>query len=490
MKGSPCFSCCHALRRNSVKKNVNHNQMSRTVKNYRCFCNTESAYVYTWSTTAPTTCPNNNTHTIDPNSIVVVDSVSSTETAVSNLPKTPFNEVRVAERTRVIELKSVFGISSLRDIVTTTGTGSVTNTLGDPEFTMTVSGANDTAQLQSADRGRYVAGLQGEVGMACRLPASLTGNQVIKIGIFDNSNGLYFKYTAAGMFACVLRDGVEIATPQSQWNIDKFDGTGPSGVNGIDYSKGIIFIIDFTWYGYGGIIWSINTSINTTQTSWYAHHYSPQGQTSIKNPNLPLTVTMANNGTVANRSIYVAGRQFSLLGKYNPIYRLNSVYATAATVNSTTFVPIISIRRKTGYLGNPIKLDQCDFIASANMIIQVRVLSTSPDGTTITGGGSLSTTAATNTSANLLPWANIPDTSPNDTAAQCYIVPQPNPTASISGGIPIWCGMVSGTNNASGTGSLDAPYMLPEYYIMTICARLISGNNGNLSVAMRWTEEW
>ena len=38
-----------------------------------------------------------------------------------------FNELMVAQRTPVIELKSVYGLSDLRDIVETTDSGTVTN---------------------------------------------------------------------------------------------------------------------------------------------------------------------------------------------------------------------------------------------------------------------------------------------------------------------------------------------------------------------------
>lgn len=47
-----------------------------TVNRYRIFCNTENTYVYTWSTSPPTTCPNNNTHTVDAQSVTLIDSVS------------------------------------------------------------------------------------------------------------------------------------------------------------------------------------------------------------------------------------------------------------------------------------------------------------------------------------------------------------------------------------------------------------------------------
>jgi len=44
----------------------------------------------------------------------------------------------------------------------------------------------------------------------------------------------------------------DIKTPQSSFNIDKLDGTGPSGYN-IDLSKMQMFYIDYSWYGAGFI---------------------------------------------------------------------------------------------------------------------------------------------------------------------------------------------------------------------------------------------
>lgn len=57
--------------------------MSETVYKYRCYCNTELAYVYTWATSEPTVCPNNNTHSIDTNSIAIVETVSTTTVKAS-----------------------------------------------------------------------------------------------------------------------------------------------------------------------------------------------------------------------------------------------------------------------------------------------------------------------------------------------------------------------------------------------------------------------
>jgi len=50
----------------------------------------------------------------------------------------------------------------------------------------------------------------------------------------------------------------EIRTPQFQWNLDTFDGTGPSGFN-MDHTKIQMIYIDYSWYGAGFIRWGART---------------------------------------------------------------------------------------------------------------------------------------------------------------------------------------------------------------------------------------
>lgn len=431
--------------------------MNRDVNEYRVFCNTENKYVYTWSDRAPVSCPNNGSHTID---LTKVSSVGKLPLTV--FPTTSFEELRVAERTTIIELKSVFGKSSLRDVYVETGTATITNNVGDAEYNLKVIGANDEAWLRSAERGRYVAGLQGEVGIACRLPEALTGNQTLKIGLFDETNGFYFMHSSNVMSAVVLRDGTANVIPMTSFNVDKFDGTGPSRYV-LDPTDGIIYTIRFSWYGYGNIEFRLNTTnAELKQSSWLGHIYNPQAQTSVKTPNLPISIRLQNNGTVATRSSFVAGRQYSLLGKYDPITRVNSAYRTGISVNSsTTFVHIVSIRRKTGYLGNPIKAFSVDAIATSDVILQIRTQCT------LTGPS----------------WVAPNDTNASDTAIECDTT-----SSAVTGGKPIWTGLLGGTRGV--TSRLEIDFDLPEYDTLTLVAKSVTGGNNVMSCVFRWTEGW
>jgi len=62
-----CYGCVHA---------------ATTVYKYRLYCITEAANVYTWSENAPTQCPNNTAHVINPNSISIMDQVATNEISI------------------------------------------------------------------------------------------------------------------------------------------------------------------------------------------------------------------------------------------------------------------------------------------------------------------------------------------------------------------------------------------------------------------------
>jgi len=102
---------------------------------------------------------------------------------------------------------------------------------------------------------------------------------------------------------------VETKVAQSAFNIDRLDGTGPSGYN-LDLSKMQMFFIDYSWYGAGTIRWGIRA---TDGNVIYCHRMANNNVNSeayMRSGNLParyetttqavstfLTATLANNAT-------------------------------------------------------------------------------------------------------------------------------------------------------------------------------------------------
>jgi len=60
----------------------------------------------------------------------------------------------------------------------------------------------------------------------------------------------YRGITLSGKSVAVVSELIETRIPQSSWNLDRMDGTGPSGYN-LDLSKIQMFYIDYSWYGAG-----------------------------------------------------------------------------------------------------------------------------------------------------------------------------------------------------------------------------------------------
>jgi len=63
-------------------------------------------------------------------------------------------------------------------------------------------------------------------------------------------------YRGASTDYAILSKTQEVRVPQSEFNIDKLDGTGPSQYN-IDLGKMQMFYIDYTWYGAGFVRWGV-----------------------------------------------------------------------------------------------------------------------------------------------------------------------------------------------------------------------------------------
>jgi len=70
----------------------------------------------------------------------------------------------------------------------------------------------------------------------------------------DTSLTISPSYRGASAEYVIMSETIDTKYPQSSWNIDKCDGTGPSGYN-IDLTKMQMFYMDYSWYGAGFIRW-------------------------------------------------------------------------------------------------------------------------------------------------------------------------------------------------------------------------------------------
>jgi hypothetical protein len=105
---------------------------------------------------------------------------------------------------------------------------------------------------------------------------------------------------------------VEVKIPQSQFNLDKIDGTGPSGYN-IDLTKMQMFYIDYSWYGAGFVRWGVrgsegdiiyvhklaNNNVNS-EAYMRSGNLPARYETITESPFTNLTATLASGDTTIN----------------------------------------------------------------------------------------------------------------------------------------------------------------------------------------------
>lgn len=274
----------------------------------------------------------------DENALYVKD-VSGTDQSLNREPnyRTSFNEQRYAERTNIWNLSSIYPLSLLNDVVK--GTGSVVHE-GDL-YKLAPGAIHESAQI-----GRYHPGYQVEAGQGVLID---TTTESARFGYYDDNNGMWWHYDAGSpdLFSVGIRkNGNDIReVNRSQWNIDKLDGTGPSGIDLADGFSGIVFQELFGWYGFLPLSWWVTDYRTGKMPETYPVHISGIFDgTSIANPNLPVRVE--NEGT--SGFVYTAGRQFSVIGKFNPPSRTVSAFNENKVSLGTEWTPIISARRKAG----------------------------------------------------------------------------------------------------------------------------------------------
>lgn len=126
----------------------------------------------------------------------------------------------------------------------------------------------------------------------------------------DTSLSISPSYRGTTSSYAIVSRTVDTRIPQSSWNLDKCDGTGPSGFN-IDLSKMQMFYIDYSWYGAGFIRWGfrgstgdviychklINNNVNS-EAYMRSGNLPARYESTTEPPKTQLTTTLLNTDTV------------------------------------------------------------------------------------------------------------------------------------------------------------------------------------------------
>jgi hypothetical protein len=312
-------------------------------------------------------CVNSNLETID-NTLNVGAAVTLTNTPQLD----SFGRLRVSEPFTLFDSSHRFDDNGLWATSTATGGTSVFNTnqgLVDLNVTA-VSGSSvlrETIKVFSYQPGKSLLVLNTFV-----MSSAKTG-LTQRVGYFGTDNGYYLEQveTTVQLVERSSVTGAVVNTPvlQANWNGDKLDGSGTSGLT-LDLSKSQILWADFEWLGVGSVRMGfvINGQFIVCHTF---HHANLLASTYITTASLPLRYEIFNTaGTTGSSTLkqicstVISEGGYELKGSQQAVGTPITTPRTFAVAG--TFYPIVSIRLQSTRLDAIVIATAISFLGLGN----------------------------------------------------------------------------------------------------------------------------
>lgn len=210
--------------------------------------------------------------------------------------------------------------------------------------------------------------------------ASGKANLRQRVGLFSAQNGIFFEQDGTQNYL-VLRSYVsgavnETKVAQSNWNVDAFNGSGPTG-RVLDTTKANILWMDIEWLGVGDV--RVGFVVDGHMEVAHVFHNDNQNASSyMTTAILPLRQEIQNLGTTASSSTakQICATVASEGGYEGFSRRYNiSLGTTEKTLTATGVIyPVISLRLPSSRLDAVIVPSNLNAIVTSNQNVQYRVL--------------------------------------------------------------------------------------------------------------------
>jgi hypothetical protein len=235
------------------------------------------------------------------------------------------------------------GLPEIRTLTITVGAGGnegVVITLNGVATAVNVTAgtaAQTAAQLGAASYYGWEASAVGAaITFVAKNDTAFTGT--FSIASTGTTNGT-FATTSAGLTS------TSYWTPQSQWNVDKCDGRGPSGFN-LDPTKGNVYEIKSQYLGYGQVYFSVENEVGT-MILVHKINYPNQNSTPLFSiPHFKAAMISENTTNTTAVSCFCASYAGFIDGTLQ-LLRDFSAKGTSKANIGTSPTPVLSIRNKT-----------------------------------------------------------------------------------------------------------------------------------------------
>lgn len=273
-----------------------------------------------------------------------------------------------------IYIASEYGLDKLRNTIIEENSATVTNPVGQNYYSYTSgTNANGKCGLETKTLSRFELNGEGESAVGFFLLATPTGNQFAALGLVDRdlTDGWYFYIDSTGILKVrAVRNSVLIFdVPQTAFNLDKLDGTGPSGINWTPTS-GNVYSIKMT-----AQISDVVFGFNVSGKFIGCHRLAVPGDINDiqRYTQRPITNIIDNNGETTSLSA-LSFISYNIIS--NPVFgtkRITSITQTAivTATGSGSWTPIFSIRRKSTLPNTTLNIQSMNTIQTNSTIYGV-----------------------------------------------------------------------------------------------------------------------
>jgi hypothetical protein len=342
-----------------------------------------------------------------------------------------FGRLRVSQPYTLFDSQNRYAPDNQFDVATT-GTGTTSFLPNEAAVKMEVTGAGVGSVIRQSYRSfPYQPGKGLLVLATFVMDSSQSLNLTQRVGYFNTQNGVFFQ-RVDGTYSFVLRSFVTGSVSdartvnQSDWNGDKLDGTGASGLT-LDPSKAQILWMDFEWLGVGSVRcgFIINGEYIVCHTFNNANEITNVYMTTAI---LPVRYEIFTTSSAVAASMKAICISVVSEGGFEQTSIDHVARRTALrTTIGSTFVPLVSIRLGNSTLGSVVLPNRVQVLPTTNQNYEVALVK--------------------NTELTSASWSNVA----TDSNVQFDV----SATAMANGSI-VQVDYVT-TSGSGGTGNLSAP---------------------------------
>ncbi len=268
------------------------------------------------------------------------------------------------------------------------GVGTATHNVNASNVVMQVgSTAGSKIIRQTKNVMRYIPGRPATLAFAIRLETPQVGIRR-RFGLFDEYNGAYFE-DDGGTYSYVIRTSTsgittEIRVGRDEWNGEKFDGNGWTGVTA-DPTKQQMISISYEWYGAGTVDFNWLMKGETIKSHTFDNS-NIQDKVWCSTPFLPIRLEIENiTGVAGTHYLYQGSNSLIQEGepeKLGTLLSISNPITGTTMASANTFYPIISIRLKSNNLTGVMLLRSLQAATNDNTNVYWRLI----ENATNTGG--------------------------------------------------------------------------------------------------------